>query len=350
MLIVSGKMGLRTQKPSSAKHDLAKLSRVLGVQTPVAGPSDGIVTLAGGGARCRVRVLDAAGFAAAETPFVAADAAILLAPVAGPVTVAPEVRAAPQRMSYTQFSEFEHCPRRFWIRRVMGVRAIGVEHGAESDPLRFGTALHAALRLVSAAGEAPEVERISAIGRFFELGADGVRRLGEAVERYCGSDVAAQVASRPSVRRESPFSMRIGESFLLTGAIDLYARDGDDALIVDYKSGVTGEGAELGERYRLQARCYALAVLRDGCTTATIQFVRPEVETAGGTIQRTTFTFAAAEACEIEQDLLRRYAEIEASAFEPSASHDCLHCDIPAGLCSHQGRAADGVGARSAAS
>jgi hypothetical protein len=232
----------------------------------------------------------------------------------------------------------------------MGVRAIGVEQGGESDPLRFGTALHAALRLVSAQGEPPAPERVSAIGRFFELQADGVQRLGEAVARYCGSDVAARVASRPSVRRESPFSMRIGESFLLTGAIDLYARDGDDALVVDYKSGVTGDGAELEERYHLQARCYALAVLRDGCSSATIEFVRPEVEAADGTMQRTTFTFAAAEASGIEQDLLRRYAEIEASAFEPTASHDCLHCDIPAGLCPHQGRAASGAVAGSGAS
>jgi RecB family exonuclease len=138
--------------------------------------------------------------------------------------------------------------------------------------------------------------------------------------------------------------MRVGGRFLLAGAIDLYAREGDVAHVVDYKSGREGTEAELERRYRLQAECYALAVLRDECRTVTVEFVRPEVDAPGDAMQSIAFSFRADDAERIEQALVRRYDEIARSDFEPSSSRECAHCDVPKGLCEqrHGGAAAAG--------
>lgn len=335
MLLLSGAMGLRPARGTSAKNDLVRLSRILGLAIPIAGPSDTLATLPGSGVVCRVWVIDAIEErdTVVSAPVSPADGLLLPPAGKGLPQEAPRAKA-PERLSYTQLSEFEHCPRRFWIRRVVGVRPASVHEEGKSDPLRFGTALHAALRLVGRAGQPPSAERLAAIARFHELGEVDAGRLARAVQRYCSSDVAWRASAGETVRRESPFSMRVGERFLLTGSIDLYARTGNAALVVDYKSGETGDVGELEDRYRLQAECYALAVMRDGCESATVEFVRPEVEVAqGGEIQRTAFEFTAPDAKLIEQDLLRRYQEIEASGFEPSPSRECFHCDVPLGLC-----------------
>jgi ATP-dependent helicase/nuclease subunit A len=334
MLLLSGVMGMRPARGTSAKTDLVRLSRILGVAIPVEGPSDAVVPAGESGVPCRVQVVVAKA-RPRELPDTAPPGreGVLLLP-AGQAPTVPPLPSTPDRLSYTQLSEFESCPRRYWVRRVAGLQPASAGRQADADPLQFGTALHAALRLVGSGGEPPVDERLEAIARFFELGADGARRLGLAVGRYCASETARRAIGGDTVRRESPFAMRIGDRFLLTGSIDLYSRTGSEALVVDYKSGEKGERSELEQRYRLQAECYALAVLRDGCVKAAVEFVRPEVDAGGdGEIQRVAFAFAADQQREIEEDLLRRYDEIEASRFEPSPSGACAQCDVLAGMC-----------------
>ena len=342
LLLVSGTMGLRPAKGTSAKHDLARLSRVLGVAIPVAGPTDDVVTLAGAGTRCRLRVIDAAEMAGATASRVPESASAgMILPPAGRGRPEEKPRAsAPERLSYTQLSEFEHCPRAFWVRRVLGVRPSSVPLPGQTDPLLFGTALHAVLRLVREDGTPPPAERITAIGRFYELADADIGRLTLAVTRYCASSIAKRAVAGETVRRESPFAMDIGERFLLTGSIDLYSRTADTALVVDYKSGDTGAATDLRARYQLQAECYALAVLRDGCSDMTVEFVRPEVAPGEERdVQHVAFEFSAGDRETIESDLLRRYSEIEASAFEPLPSRECYHCKVPSKLCPERTRA-----------
>jgi ATP-dependent exoDNAse (exonuclease V) beta subunit len=334
LLILSGAMNLRPVGGTKAKNDLVRLSGILGVRIPVAGPSERVAELPG--SRCRVRILDAAAHLKTTGAGVASGAgARTMLPPAGKGIVTDAPRApAPERLSYTQLSEFEHCPKRFWIRRVLGIRPTSISDTGSPDPLQFGTALHAVLRLVAADGSPPSAERIATIAMFYELGDGGGARLAQAVSRYCESSVARRAAAGDSVRRESPFSLRIGGRFLLTGSIDLYSRTGSSAFVVDYKSGETGDPAELRDRYRLQAECYALAVLRDGCERVEVTFVRPEVGLAEGSeVQSATFDFDASDAERIERDLVHRYAEIEASAFDPRPSAECYHCDVPRGMC-----------------
>jgi ATP-dependent helicase/nuclease subunit A len=334
-LLVSGAMTLRPKQRSTANNDLARLARILGLDIPVGGPSDAVVSVPGGAASCRLRVIDAVKFDALEADSAERIEGPRMPPPAGPITEDVPRAVAPSRLSYTQLSEFEHCPRQFWVRRVLGIREEDSSERGGASPLSFGTALHTVLRLVDSQGRPPQAARIESIGRYFELSEADATRLAEAVQRYCESDVARRASGGELVRRESPFSMRVGGRFLLTGSIDLYSRTGDAALVVDYKSGATGELGDLEARYRLQAECYALAVLGDGCDSVVVEFVRPEVQGESGAIQRTTFAFKSADAERIETDLLLRYSQIEGSVFDPAPSRDCVHCTVAFGLCPH---------------
>jgi hypothetical protein len=207
---------------------------------------------------------------------------------------------------------------------------------AQPQPMRLGTALHAALRLVTPDGTLPDQTRMGALARYFDLSEEDSDRLAEASARYCASDVAKRAFSAETIKHEVPLSVAIGEGlFVLGGSIDLYARSGDAALIVDYKSGKSGTGEELPDRYRLQADCYAFAALRDGCNSVDVVFVRPEV-TRDGQIEQVGFDYEAGDARTIESELVRRYRDIEKSRFDPAPGATCATCDIPHGLCEHR--------------
>ena len=94
--------------------------------------------------------------------------------------------------------------------------------------------------------------------------------LTEALARWFESDVAARVVTFFR-RAEVPFFVRVGRGVdapFMEGEIDLLAdgEDGRTALVVDYKTGGSpGESpAQLHEKHRLQALCYAYALLMQG--------------------------------------------------------------------------------------
>ena len=76
-------------------------------------------------------------------------------------------------------------------------------------------------------------------------------------------------------------------------------RDGT-VEIIDYKTGVSGQGEDLHERYELQAKCYAYAVLSSGAASAVdLVFVRPE---AG--LEEVCFSFTADQIDELASAIL----------------------------------------------
>ena len=201
----------------------------------------------------------------------------------------PRSPEAPARLSYSGIAAYELCAFRYFARSVLRV---GELRSTSSAALGFGSAVHAALQL--AADGAPPRDRISAIGAYHRLDAVAVTRLGELVEAYAASPLAAEVRGMASVRTEAPFAVRLESgagAFLLDGSLDVYAVDGQRALIVDYKSGTSGSAEELIERYRLQAECYALAALRDGRTDVRVVFVRPQVRADDGSLQQIGYEF-----------------------------------------------------------
>jgi hypothetical protein len=93
--------------------------------------------------------------------------------------------------------------------------------------------------------------------------------------RWGAGELARRVAAHPDVRRELPFALDVG-GIVLRGRLDLLARDGDRALVVDYKTGLHPEDDDAGvvrdRLYAVQERVYALAALDAGAVEVDVAF------------------------------------------------------------------------------
>lgn len=123
------------------------------------------------------------------------------------------------------------------------------------------------------------------------LSADQQKRLRTALARWLASDEAARFAAYENRAAEVPFIVQVpavpsdasvagaGESFFLEGEIDGLADNGDGAaFLIDYKTGGRDDetAAELDAKHRLQASCYAYALMRAGYTSVEAHFLRIE--------------------------------------------------------------------------
>jgi ATP-dependent exoDNAse (exonuclease V) beta subunit len=172
--------------------------------------------------------------------------------------------------------------------------------GDDNRATIFGSAFHVALQCwldFSAAAVDLEV-----VAQNFGLTKGETFRLRAAYERWVASKRAASLSDYPVVLSEYPFVVEIPGDTPLEGRIDLLALDRENrrALIIDYKTGSSAEGDanELRARYRLQATCYAQAILT-AFGAAVIEsveavFVRPEVSSANG-MEEISFTFPASD-------------------------------------------------------
>ncbi len=159
---------------------------------------------------------------------------------------------------------------------------------------------------------------------------------------------APDMASAPSASIASPLgssllgssllgSSPFGSSPLITGVIDLLAREGDETwLVVDYKSDRVGPEEDLAalvaHDYGLQRLIYALAVLRDGAR---------RVEIVHWFLQRprewVSATYAAEDRQRLEARLAARIHSAGAGTFAVSERPRrslCLTCPGRGSLCS----------------
>ena len=166
----------------------------------------------------------------------------------------------------------------------------------------------------SAALVCPDKSHVDALARHCGLSDLQRIRLTEALARWFESDLAARVATFSRLRAEVPFFVRVGRGAsapFMEGEIDLLAdgEDGRTALVVDYKTGGSpGETpTQLHEKHRLQALCYAYALLMQGYESTEFAFVRVEQpdDTKEGQPQQVNYTFTAADLPAIEDDMSR---------------------------------------------
>jgi ATP-dependent helicase/nuclease subunit A len=124
---------------------------------------------------------------------------------------------------------------------------------------------------------------------------------------------------------------------LVHGFIDVIGREGDRALVVDYKSDrLEPEGADPAERverdYRAQRLVYALAALRDGAAEVEVTYCF--LERAGEPV---SVTFAASQAPTLEAELTGLAGGILAGDFPVSPTPHrwlCGTCPGRHALCS----------------
>ena len=354
LLILSGSADLsKDPADSAAETSLGLLRRALG-DVLAGDPGAAYVREIGDGVRTEVRIHSTDTIPAGASPSANAAAATQREPRhAGESAGALRRRSGPEetqraaagigpvrprRLSYSDISVFESCPLRYWAQSVARLGEIAID--GPGDPMRFGSALHAALQVFGQESPKQVGRRLMSIARHHGLRPADEERLAHAVAAFSRSGVAASLAACGRVHRERPFAARIttGEHvFDLVGAMDAYGVLGTEALIVDYKSGRSGASSdELRDRYETQARCYALAALREGHETVKVVFVRPEVTDVDGQMESVAYAFTPADQCELERWLVETYERISATPYRPLDAWDdsvCRSCRISGSIC-----------------
>ncbi len=195
------------------------------------------------------------------------------APAAPPDIVLPPTRVvAPigaRRLSASQLMAFAHEPAQWWTQRVLqrDATAEGDTRRARAAAIATGVIVHEVLERLGYDEADVDTLMEDAIATHDDgapaadtrAGAAYRERIRQRIADAVASPVWQDVSQMPNVRRELPFTRVRGDGSVINGAIDLVARAGESAHIVDVKT-TTAEGATLAERYAVQAAVYADAV------------------------------------------------------------------------------------------
>jgi ATP-dependent helicase/nuclease subunit A len=188
------------------------------------------------------------------------------------------------RISYTGLQRYAACGYRFYLERALRLPRTEEPPVAEGEPEAAaaqvlpatvrGSVVHLLLeRLDFADPVAPSPEQVAAlIESLGETVRDGeVADIVGLVSVFIDSDLRARIGAADRLRNELAFSFDLdvggGRALLVNGVVDVYAREADRTLIVDYKSDRVGDltPAELVDAaYGTQRVVYALAALRGG--------------------------------------------------------------------------------------
>jgi ATP-dependent helicase/nuclease subunit A len=260
----------------------------------------------------------------AELPAVAAPRGYRL-PELPPLPPAPLHKV--KRLSYSALALFERCSYRYYAERVAGLREErGTLPGGGEGGLRateIGDAAHRLLELVDLS--APALPDVSLVRTWYpEVSDEEVERIEGFVDAYCSSELAARIARLEGAVPERPFAFE-HDGVLLHGRLDVLWRDGDRALVVDYKTNSLAEGTPdeiIESDYRLQRLVYALACFRAGAE---------EVEVVYHFLERrdavVTTSFERRELAGLEQELSAAIRRIDAGDFSPSPDEfTCSGC------------------------
>lgn len=325
-LIVAG--SLDPGRREAADSPLGWVSERLGAGLDVDGP----VEIDVGGTAVLVRVDRGAGaqpaggregaeqlalFAAVEREAVSPAFELTpLAPVPGP----PLQRV--QRLSYSALALYERCPYRFYAERIVGLRAgelvsPGGDGGMHATEI--GDAVHVLLETGAEAGDV----RPRLLARYPDATGADVERVERLVGAWHASPSAARIEALAHATPELPFAFE-HDAVVLQGRFDVFARVGERALVLDYKTNRLEEGesaASLVERdYRLQRLVYALAALRSGAEEVEVEYVF--LERPGEPVQA---LFRADDVSALEGELSAAIAAIHEGVFRPTPSE--LACD-----------------------
>jgi hypothetical protein len=197
--------------------------------------------------------------------------------------------------------------------------------GAGLHATEIGDAVHRVLERVELTSPEPPAELRELVRGWYPAIRDGELEQVEAlVAAYCGSALAARIASLEDVRVERPFAFLL-DDVLLNGRLDVLWRAGEKALVLDYKTNVLGgrDTAEIVEHeYRGQRGVYALACLRAGAREVEVVYqflVEPATPVSA--------TFTTADVTALEDELRAVIARIREGAFRPSPSpFACAGC------------------------
>lgn len=215
----------------------------------------------------------------------------------------------------TSIGLYAACPRRYYLARYLGIEAPParpVSSEIDDDAIsasELGRQVHGLL----AAERVPDASQLALdLAARFQLGELGKR-----------------AALAEELEREFDFMMAV-DDVVVEGRIDLWFRDAEELVVVDYKTDdvSVAEAARRAESYSLQLRLYALALERYTGSLparAVLSFLRPEVDVE---VSLEAGELAAALDC------VREFRRAQASLdFPPAPGERCGNCPYCRGLC-----------------
>jgi ATP-dependent helicase/nuclease subunit A len=230
-----------------------------------------------------------------------------------------------RRLSFTALASFERCSYRYYAERLVGMRALepSGEGGEGLGALDIGDAVHRLLETIDFGD--PQVADLERVRRWFPSVTDEeLERIGDFVASYCASPLARRVAELDGVQTEVQFSFE-HDGVLIRGFLDALHRDGERALVVDYKTNALEDHSpeEIVEHeYRLQRLVYALACFRAGASE--VEVVYSFLDRADATVAA---AFSADDLAALETELSAAIARIQAGEFVPTPSdYACAGC------------------------
>jgi ATP-dependent helicase/nuclease subunit A len=271
-------------------------------------------------------------------------------------TPLPRVRPAPpvESLSYSSLRDYARCGYRFYAERVLGLPQVAQLPGeAERSAVATGGAgaaergvlIHELLaRLDFRRPVLPSASAIAATALRAGLAAPSAREAEELVELmrgFAATELCARLGRAKVVRREERFGFLLSSGILVTGGLDVLAREhGNRLLVVDYKSDRLHGGDPtrvVQSAYATQQLVYALAALRWGTAAA----VEVEVEVAHCFLELPHLPIVASftrndmprlerELAGLTDGVLRREFDV---AQEPYRRL-CAGCPAEGGLCS----------------
>ncbi len=272
------------------------------------------------------------------------------APPPAPAPTAEPPQAPPvASLSYSTLGEYARCGYRFYTERVLGLPPTALTPAEVPAPpagpaprsgTERGVLIHALLqRLDFRRPAAPGPDEIAAVATRIGIPpptAAESEELASVVGAFARSELCARLGRSADPRREERFTFALAGGMLVTGALDVLAREpGQRMLVVDYKSDRL-QGADpaavVRGSYQTQRLVYALAALRAGAEQVEITYCfleRPD--------EPVTVTYVSSDAPALAADLERLAAGVLGHEFAVAqVPHRalCQGCPAEGGLCS----------------
>jgi len=251
-----------------------------------------------------------------------------------------KAQPTPQRLSYSQISDYGKCGYRFYLRRVLGMPSIQPPPPEEPetvpslDPRVRGSIVHSLLEELDFANpQAPALD-----------GDDLTQEQKEDIQRlvtaFASSPLCERLAKAKQLTREAEFSFTLepdGSGPLVRGFVDVFAvQDDGTHLVVDYKTDSIQEDPEgyVARNYETQRLVYALAALRNGAEKVEVAYCLLDYAPE----QPITRTYTADQAPELADEINRLATGILTHRYPVTRTPHrelCGECPGRTSLCSY---------------
>src|SRR5581483_9543767 len=147
---------------------------------------------------------------------------------------------APAAISFTALEAHARCGYRYYVEEILGLPRApeGSGAGGELAGAERGALVHTLLEAFDfGAPTRPADDAVEAAARAagIALNAEQRSEIADLVAAFARSPLCARLAHADRAAREERFAFLLGDA-LLVGVLDVVAREGDRALVVDYKT------------------------------------------------------------------------------------------------------------------